>query len=136
MGWAALAKIGDPVVFAGQIHNFRILPLSGENLVAMVLPWIELTAALALLLGIRARAGAVLTTVLLAVFTVAVISALARGLNVECGCFGTSGGSRVGMAKVLQNLVLLGVAFVASLRPRSSTQTSTLVARPELSRQT
>ena len=118
LAWAGLAKIGDPRAFADQVHNFRLLPVALENLAAMTLPWIELVAALALILGIRARAGAMLATALLAVFTAAVLSALWRDLDIECGCFGTHDASRVGWVKVGQNLAMLAVAALGSLRRR------------------
>ncbi len=118
MAWTALGKLSDLAAFAQQVHNFRIYPFLdfGENLVAMVLPWIELMAALSLLLGIRPRAGSVVTATLLCVFTVAIVAALVRGLNVECGCFGTASGSRVGVAKILQNLAILAVAVLGCQR--------------------
>ena len=116
--WAALAKIGDARSFAEQVHNFRLLPLALENLAAMTLPWVELVAALAMVLGVRARAGAVIATAMLAVFTAAVLSALYRGLDIECGCFGTSDLTRVGWAKVGQNLAMLALGALGSLRAR------------------
>ncbi len=118
LAWAGLAKIGDLRGFAEQVHNFRLVPVVLENLVAMSLPWIELVAALALILNVRARAGAVLATGLMALFTLGVLTALARGLDIECGCFGTHDASRVGWVKVGQNLAMLAVAYVASIRPR------------------
>jgi len=120
MAWAALAKLSDVGAFAQQIHNFRIYPFYdfGENLAAMVLPWVELMAALSLILAIRPRAGSLVCATLLGVFTVAVVAAVARGLNVECGCFGTATGSRVGLA---QNLAMLAVAVLGSLRPNGTT---------------
>jgi putative oxidoreductase len=120
MGWAALAKLGDLQAFAHQVHNFRVLPIAAENLVAMTLPWVELVAALSLVLAVRPRAGSVVTTVLLAVFTLGVIQAVARGLDFECGCFGTSDASRVGLGKILQNLGMLALAGVGSLTPRTA----------------
>lgn len=117
--WAALAKIGDPRGFAEQVHNFNMLPVPFENLVAMTLPWIELVAALALVLGLRARAGALIAAVLMAAFTVAVGVAWARGLTIDCGCFGTADPSPVGPSKFTQNLGMLALATVASLRPRT-----------------
>ncbi len=132
MGWAALAKLGDLAAFAQQVHNFRSLPLFAENLVAMMLPWIELIAALSLLLGIRPRSGALVTTTLLSVFTLAVAAALARGLDIQCGCFGTADASRVGLGKILQNLALLLVAVVACVRPAgtgTTTESTTLSSR-------
>lgn len=115
---AALAKLGDLHAFAEQIHNFRLVPWGLENLSAITLPWIELVAALALVFGVRARAGGVVAAVLTALFTVAVLIAMARGLDVECGCFGTGDATRVGLLKVVENLAMLAVALTASLRPR------------------
>jgi uncharacterized membrane protein YphA (DoxX/SURF4 family) len=120
LAWAGLAKIGDPQAFAEQVHNFRILPVALENLAAMTLPWVEVVASLALLLGVRSRAAAVLATALLAVFTVAVLAAIYRGLDIECGCFGTSDSTHVGWVKVAQNLGMLALAGVASARERGS----------------
>jgi uncharacterized membrane protein YphA (DoxX/SURF4 family) len=117
MGWAALAKLGNLAKFAEQVHNFRVLPIAAENLVAMTLPWIELVAALSLVLGVRARSGGVVVSALLTVFTAGVISAVARGLDFECGCFGTSDATRVGWVKILANLGMLALALLASARP-------------------
>jgi uncharacterized membrane protein YphA (DoxX/SURF4 family) len=113
---AALAKLGDLPAFAEQIHNFRSLPLAAENLVATTLPWIELVAGLALVFGIRPRSGAWVVGGLTAVFTVAVIVAWVRGLDIECGCFGTADSTRVGLEKLLQNSGMLVLAVVAGLR--------------------
>jgi putative oxidoreductase len=116
---AALGKLGDMDSFAQQVHHFRLLPVATENLVAVFLPWVELMAALALILGVRARAGALLTTVMMTLFTVAVLQAVVRGLDFECGCFGTADGSQVGVVKLAENLGMLVVAVIASLRPRA-----------------
>ena len=118
LAWAGLAKIGDLRAFAAQLHNFRMMPVPIENLVAMTLPWIELLAALALIFGVRARAGAMLASAMLTVFTVAVLFAMARGLDIECGCFGNQDATRVGWSKVGQNLSMLALAVVGSIRVR------------------
>jgi putative oxidoreductase len=116
-GWAALAKILDLNAFALQVHNFRLLPLALENLVAMLLPWVELVAAMAMVLGIRPRAGAWVAAVLLAVFTLGVAAAMARGLDFECGCFGKASSTRVGWWKLGENVGMVLLATVAALRP-------------------
>ena len=116
-GWAALAKLGNVEAFALQVHNFRLLPAAAEHLVAIVLPWIELVAALSLVLGIRPRSGAIVAATLMALFTIAVAAAMARGLDFECGCFGTSDATRVGTGKLLQNLGMTALGVVAALRP-------------------
>ena len=115
---AALAKIGDLETFASQIHNFRIVPVWSENLVAMTLPWVELIAGLCLVLGIRARGAGILTAILMVVFLVAVGQAVGRNLDIECGCFGTADATKVGIQKLLENAVLTMLATIASLVPR------------------
>lgn len=115
---AALSKLGDLRSFALEIHNFRVVPIAMENLVAMTLPWIELVTALALIVGVRARAGAVVASLLLVVFTAAVAAALARGLDIECGCFGTADARAVGGRKLAENLGMVLVALAGCLRRR------------------
>ena len=115
---ASLAKIVDVTSLASQVHNFHLLPFWSEHLVAMTLPWIEFMAGLALVLGIRARAGAWVAGALLAGFTAGIVLAMVRGLNFECGCFGTADGTRVGWTKLGENLGMLALAAVGSLRPR------------------
>jgi len=115
---AALAKIVDPASLASEVHNFRIVPFWSEHLVAMTLPWVELVAGLALVLGIRSRAGAWVAGAMLLAFTLGVALAMARGLNFECGCFGTAAGTRVGWAKLGENLAMIALAALGSLRPR------------------
>ena len=83
---------------------------------AMTLPWIEIVAALALILHIRARPAAVLSTALLVVFTIAVGVAYLRGLDIDCGCFGTADGAQVGLRKLLENAGMIAVGAIASLR--------------------
>jgi hypothetical protein len=113
--WAALAKIGDVRAFAVDVHNFRIVPIAVENLVALTLPWIELVAAMSLVLGVRARSGAIVSLALLVAFTLAVAAALARGLDIECGCFGTGDASTVGVRKLVENALLVLTASIAAL---------------------
>ena len=113
-GIASLSKIGDLAAFTTQVHNFRLAPVWSENLIAMTLPWIELVAALALVLGVRARPGALIVTVLMAGFTIGVAVAMARGLDFECGCFGTADHTRVGAVKLGENLLMLGIAAAAT----------------------
>ena len=116
---SGLAKLGDLQAFAGQLHNFRLVPIAAENVIAFSLPWIEVVAGLALILKIQPRSGAWVVTGLLAIFTLGVITAMARGLSFECGCFGKADSSRVGLVKLLQNAGMLLLAAIGTLRTRS-----------------
>jgi uncharacterized membrane protein YphA (DoxX/SURF4 family) len=115
---AALAKIADLNSFATQLHNYRMTPLWSENFVAMTLPWIELLAALSLLFGVRPRSGAAIVFAMMLVFTVAVGVAWGRGLDVSCGCFGKALAGKIGVQKFFENIGLLLLAGIASLRNR------------------
>ena len=116
--YAALAKIVDVPSMAKEVHNFRLVPLWSEHLIAMTVPWIELLAGLALVLGVSPRAGAWVTGALLLAFTAGVIAAMARGLSFECGCFGTANSTRIGWAKLAENAGMLVLAALGSQRPR------------------
>lgn len=115
---AALAKIGDTTYFAQQVHNYRLVPLWSEHLLAMTMPWIELVAGLALVIGPHRRAGALVVLVFMAVFTVAVGAAWARGLDFHCGCFGKAGAGMIGARKFFENVGLTLLAAIALLPPR------------------
>jgi hypothetical protein len=87
--YASLDKIAHPAAFAKDVYNYQILPDALINLTALVLPWLELFLGLCLLAGIWLP-GAVLTANgLLVVFLAALVFNLARGLDINCGCFST-----------------------------------------------
>jgi uncharacterized membrane protein YphA (DoxX/SURF4 family) len=86
---ASIDKIVHPGDFANIIHNYRILPDSLINIVAIVLPWLEGLLGLAIMTGTLLPGAAVLSNLLLVTFFSALIFNLARGLNVHCGCFST-----------------------------------------------
>ena len=118
---AALPKIADLSAFAGSVHNFHLepfVPVVLTNLLAMTIPWVELVAGLALVGGVRPRAGAVVYTLLMAGFTVGVVAAMARGLSFECGCFGKAGAATIGVKKLAENLVMLALGVVAAIERR------------------
>jgi putative oxidoreductase len=84
---AAIPKIIDPPAFAHMIYNYRLLPGNAINALALVMPWVELLAGLALILGVWKREAAIVAGLLLLVFIVAIGVNLARGHAVDCGCF-------------------------------------------------
>lgn len=88
---ACLAKISDPESFALAVHRYRLLPGFAVNMVAIILPWIELTCGVALLAAPRrSRAAAAFVLLgMLIVFTGAISLNLVRGIEASCGCFTT-----------------------------------------------
>ena len=116
--YAGVLKLLDVQGFAVDIANYRAAPSFLVPLMAATLPGIEIVCGVCLLVPRTLRAAAWLTALILAGFTLAVAQALARDINIECGCFGTSDGTHVGMFKILQNLGMLVVAVIATRRPR------------------
>ena len=105
--FAAIFKASEPELFARSIANYKLLPIFLVNIFAIILPWIELCAGLLLMFGVSVRENSVILSGLLSVFIIAIIISLMRGLDIECGCFGTVDGAKVGVQKILENIGLL-----------------------------
>ena len=115
---ACLAKIRDPELFALAVNRYRILPGEFVNLVALVLPWIELTAGLAVLAALaRLRAaGALIIAGMLTVFTIAISLNMLRGIEASCGCFSTRADAAVSDGwNLVRNGALIWLALAAFL---------------------
>ncbi len=108
---AALPKLQDPAAFSKAVANYRMLPVPYERALALVLPPLELFIGAFLILGVLDAGASLLAFVLMIVFTAAVGSALARGLDISCGCFESHGGTKVGMKKIVENLAITLAAW-------------------------
>jgi len=105
---ASIEKAANPASFTVSIDNYKLLPHAVAAVIATVLPWIELLCGLALVFGVRTGGGALLSSMMLGVFTIAVVSALLRGLDISCGCFTQDPNvGKVGWLKVGENLLLI-----------------------------
>ena len=111
LGFAGAAKLRDPAAFAADIENFHLLSPGLSALLAVYLPWLELLLAAGLLLPRWKAAAALLATAVFAVFTLAAASAWARGLDIDCGCFGHAGAVEPLRWVMLRDAVLLAAAF-------------------------
>ncbi|TQF07676.1 DoxX family membrane protein [Kitasatospora acidiphila] len=121
--WAGLAKISDPAVAAQAVRAYRILPEGLVKPVGYGLPFLELALALLLLVGLGVRIVAVISVVLLLTFIAGISSAWARGISIDCGCFG--GGGAVAKSQtqygqeILRDCGFLLLALWLVYRPRS-----------------
>jgi len=86
--YAGVIKGMDPVGFANDIDNYKILPWPLTVRLAFYLPWLEILCGLAVILGLLYRGGLLVLTVLISIFIIASVIAKARGLDITCGCFG------------------------------------------------
>lgn len=112
--YAGVVKIINPSSFAEAIDNYRILPYFLVTLTAATLPWIELICGLLLIFGKWIRGSSLILILLNLVFLFAIGSALARGLDISCGCFSETGeGAKVGIARLGEDFILLmATAFI------------------------
>jgi len=86
--YAGALKAIDPVQFASDIDNYKILPWPVSVALAFYLPWLEIFCALALVFRFLYRGALSILIVLIVTFTLATIAARIRGLDITCGCFG------------------------------------------------
>ncbi|MGE5343581.1 MAG: MauE/DoxX family redox-associated membrane protein [Candidatus Omnitrophota bacterium] len=87
--YAGIPKVADPHGFAKIMENYKLLPSVLITLPSLILPWVEIIAGLFLILGIFKRTSAIILTLLLGVFIVAISLNLIRGISFDCGCFST-----------------------------------------------
>jgi putative oxidoreductase len=85
--YAAISKVTDVTAFAGQVANYQLFPYAWNFLVAATLPYVELLAGILLLLNTRVRPATLLLGGLTVLFMLVLLTAMARGLDVDCGCF-------------------------------------------------
>lgn len=109
---AGISKISNMEAFSDSIQNYRLMPLILINFFAIILPWIEFTTGMLLLFGILVKENSFIITVMLIVFIAAIGISLARGLNIDCGCFDTILGTQIGLLKIGENLILLIMSFL------------------------
>jgi uncharacterized membrane protein YphA (DoxX/SURF4 family) len=105
------------------VRAYDVLPTSAVEVVSVVLPFLELALGLLLVVGVGTRVVAVLSALLLLVFVAGVSQAWARGLSIDCGCFGGGGAVEPGNTAYVQELLrdtgFLLLAAWLIVRPRT-----------------
>jgi putative oxidoreductase len=112
--YAGAIKIQDPSELAITVASFQILPNLLISPLALALPPFEIICGVLLIVGFWRRPAALGITLLLVIFLIAIAAALARGLTIDCGCFGTGTPSRAKMWLDLgRDILLLGAALIS-----------------------
>src|ERR1700686_5492545 len=86
--YSGVIKALDPIGFANDIDNYKILPWAIGGGLAFYLPWLEILCGLALIARRLYLGGLSILTALISIFIVATVAAKVRGLDITCGCFG------------------------------------------------
>jgi uncharacterized membrane protein YphA (DoxX/SURF4 family) len=120
--YASYNKILHPKAFAEVVYNYQILPDGLINVTAIVLPWLEMLMGIFLIMGFWMPGTVIWCNTLLVVYTGALGFNLARGMDINCGCFSTTKGSTIGIGTILWHAAFLTLSiylffFVFSQKP-------------------
>ena len=104
--YASYDKILDPGKFARDIANYHIIPMGFENLIALIIPWLELFIGIGLIAGLMVDGASIISGGLMVLFILLIFQATIRGFNIECGC-GLKEGEMIGWKKIFEDIVFL-----------------------------
>jgi uncharacterized membrane protein YphA (DoxX/SURF4 family) len=130
---SGILKAADPRQTLVAVRGYRILSESLVSVVAAALPYLEIALGVLLLIGLATRLAAVLSAIVLVAFIAGVISAAARGLSIDCGCFGGGGDVGVGQTayttEILRDVGFLLLASYLIVRSDTPLSVDRLVRR-------
>ncbi|WP_235022908.1 MauE/DoxX family redox-associated membrane protein [Amycolatopsis alkalitolerans] len=116
-------KVADPDQFYGAVRAYQLFGGSVSSVLAAVIPFLELALGLLLVLGLGVRLVAVLSGLLLLAYIAGVAQSWARGLTIDCGCFGGGGQVAAGQThygtEILRDIGFLVLAAWLTWRPRT-----------------
>ncbi len=123
-GWSRGAlKLPDPSESVRAVRAYDLLPEAVVPTVGHLLPVLEIVVGLLLVLGLLTRSAAVVSSLLFVAFIVGISAAWARGLQIDCGCFGGGGFDADATAKypweIARDVGLLALSAWLAVRPRS-----------------
>ncbi len=104
--YAAAGKILYPSDFSEAITNYQLMPVKATNIIAIILPWVELVAGLLLFNGFKTQSANIIIFLCLCVFSFGAFSAFIRGLDISCGCF-SEAGRKVGLIFLIEESAML-----------------------------
>jgi len=133
---AAWGKILDPYNFAISIATYQMMPDQVINVMAIVMPWLELFVGVMLIIGFRTRAQTLLINGMLVMFIIAIIWALAHDLQMQCGCFASEEAEAdMSILTVFRDVAWLAIGlFVWVVKTPSLWRLDTLIDRMMLKR--
>ena len=88
---AGALKVGDLAASGRAVHAYQLMPYEAAKVVGAAQPFLEIALGVLLLVGLAVRLSAGISAVLLTVFIAGMVSAWARGLQIDCGCFSRGG---------------------------------------------
>jgi len=117
--YAGALKAFDPVQFASDIDNYKIVPWPVSVALAFYLPWLEIFCALELVFRFLYRGSLAILSASIVIFTLATIAAKVRGLDITCGCFGHASQHWSFPSHLVTNLAILAALLALLFRATS-----------------
>ena len=109
----SIAKLRQPYDFLGSVYNYELVGPGLGVAVAMVLPWLELFVGICLVGGIFVTGAFLASIVMCAMFSIALVSALWRGLEISCGCLDPTDPTVISYVTAVRAILLLLVSAVS-----------------------
>jgi len=129
---AGALKVGHLETSARAVRAYQLLPFDLAGVVGYGLPVLELAIGALLLLGLFTRVSAVVAGLLMVAFIIGIASAWARGLSIDCGCFGNGGTIAASQTQYPQEIArdigLFACAAWLAVRPRSAVSLDRLLS--------
>ena len=120
---AGLPKLLDLTGSVQNVIAYELFDYELARAIGIFLPVVEVALGVLLLLGLLTRAVAVVTGVLMLFFIAGIVSAWARGLSIDCGCFGTGGpvdpDETTYVTSIVRDVGFLGLAVWLTVRPHT-----------------
>ena len=119
---AGALKVGNLQKSAMAVRAYEMLPVWMANLLGYALPWIEIGIGLLLVFGALVKINGLLGALIMLAFIIAIAQAWARGLSIDCGCFGDGGAVDPEDTKYLSTIIrdigLLGLGVFLYFYPK------------------
>jgi putative oxidoreductase len=105
--YASFHKIIAPAEFAKIVYGYDLFPAAFINLIAIIIPFLELIAGLALIIGAYPRSAGIIINALLMAYIIVLSINLIRGHEFDCGCFtpGQSGYSSSSEVTLVRDII-------------------------------
>ncbi len=106
-------KVGDLAASGRAVNAYQIFPYDVAKVIGAALPFLEIALGLLLLAGLAVRLVAGISAAVLVIFIAGIVSAWSRGLQIDCGCFGSGGELGAGADPVYGWDIARDVGFLA-----------------------
>ena len=113
--WSSLPKMRQPYDFLSSVYSYELVGPKLGMFIAMTLPWLELLVGICLIGGIFISGALLASIMMAAMFSYVLGSALHKGLEITCGCFGAGSTDIVNYTTLIRAIVILLASLAAYL---------------------